>query len=92
MAADERLHLFIEGRVQGVFLREQTREHALRLGLTGFVRNLADGRVEVVAEGPRPVLDELAEWAEQGSPHAAVTRIETSWEEARGEFQNFRIR
>lgn len=69
---------FISGRVQGVWFRESTRRKALELGLTGSATNLADGRVEVLAEGPEAILDELAEWLQDGPPMARVTDVEQS--------------
>lgn len=66
----------VGGRVQGVFYRASTREHALRLGLSGHARNLADGRVEVVAHGAPEVIDALERWLWQGPPAAAVERVE----------------
>ena len=67
---------FISGRVQGVWFRESTRRKALELGLTGSATNLADGRVEVLAEGPDTILDELAEWLQKGSPMARVAEVD----------------
>lgn len=66
----------ISGRVQGVFYRASTREQALRLGLSGHARNLADGRVEVVAEGAPEAIDTLERWLWQGPPAATVERVE----------------
>jgi acylphosphatase len=67
---------FITGRVQGVFFRAGTQEQARRLGLSGYARNLADGRVEVLAVGPMDALDKLAVWLSQGPPHARVDAVE----------------
>jgi len=86
-----RLHLFIRGRVQGVFFRASTQEKARELGVTGFVKNLPDGRVEIVAEGAQPAVDALAQWAESGPPQASVERVERITEEATGEFGEFRV-
>ncbi len=88
----KRVHLFVSGRVQGVFFRAHTRDLARRLGLTGFARNLPDGRVEVVAEGPEEKLKELVEFCRRGPPLAHVTGTEVHWEEPTGEFQDFFIR
>lgn len=63
---------FVTGRVQGVFFRASTRNEALRLGITGYARNLADGRVEVLAAGDGSVLDELERWLRHGPPGARV--------------------
>src|SRR5438309_2102356 len=63
-----RLHMFVSGRVQGVFFRGTVADEARSLGLTGWARNLADGRVEIVAEGKRANLRTLEAWAHQGPP------------------------
>jgi acylphosphatase len=88
----KRVHLFVSGRVQGVFFRAHTRDLAQKLGLSGFVRNLPDGRVEVVAEGPEEKLQELIEFCHRGPPLAHVTRVEIRWEEPTGEFRGFSVR
>lgn len=66
----------IEGRVQGVFFRASTREQARRLGLAGIARNLADGRVEVIAAGEAEAIETLAGWLHHGPPQARVDRVE----------------
>jgi acylphosphatase len=66
----------IEGRVQGVFFRASTREQARRLGLAGVARNLADGRVEVIAAGEADAVEALAGWLHHGPPQARVDRVE----------------
>lgn len=65
----------VSGRVQGVFYRASTREQAAALGLTGWVRNLADGRVELVACGPADVVAELEQWLYQGPRYAQVDQV-----------------
>jgi len=64
----KRVHGYLRGRVQGVWFRSSTREEALRLGLTGWVRNLPDGRVEFVAEGDEAALEDLVAWCRRGGP------------------------
>ena len=66
----------VSGRVQGVFFRDSTRRQALRLGLRGYAVNLPDGRVEVLACGPKEVLDELAAWLNHGPAAARVTDVQ----------------
>jgi len=88
----KRVHLFVSGRVQGVFFRAHTRDLAQKLGLSGFVRNLPDGRVEVVAEGPEEKLQELIQFCHHGPPLAHVTHVEIRWEEPTGEFRGFSVR
>lgn len=69
------VHCIVSGHVQGVFYRASTQAQALRLGLTGWVRNLADGRVELVACGTEQQLKLLHIWLWQGPPHAQVNEI-----------------
>lgn len=66
---------FVSGRVQGVFFRASTRAEALRLGLSGYARNLADGRVEVFAQGDPEALDVLDSWLRVGPPLARVADL-----------------
>jgi len=70
-----RVHLFIEGKVQGVFYRDSTRTKAEELGVNGWVRNLTDGRVEAVFEGPGPKVKEMVAWCRRGPPMAQVTGL-----------------
>jgi acylphosphatase len=84
-----RVSLRIRGRVQGVFYRESARAEALRLGLKGWVRNLADGSVEAVAEGAPQALEAFVNWSHRGPPQARVTDVERADGEARGEFITF---
>ena len=86
------LHLCISGRVQGVFYRASTQREARSLGLLGWVRNLPDGRVELVAEGPRPALEALVRWCASGPPAAEVTDLDAEWGEGGGTFSAFEIR
>lgn len=65
----------VSGRVQGVFFRASTRDEARRLGLSGYARNLADGRVEVLAQGEAAAIEALAHWLEQGPPLARVAEV-----------------
>ncbi|MBN6151390.1 acylphosphatase [Xanthomonas sp. AmX2] len=65
----------VSGRVQGVFFRASTRERAQALGLDGYARNLADGRVEVVAAGEAAALETLAQWLQHGPPAARVVQV-----------------
>jgi len=66
---------FVRGRVQGVFFRASARNEALRLGLTGYAKNLADGRVEAVACGEAPALEEFQRWLQHGPPAARVDEV-----------------
>ena len=87
-----RCHVFVSGMVQGVFFRAFTKENAEKLGLTGFARNLSDGRVEAVIEGEEDKIKELLEILRKGPPGSSVSNIDVKWEEARNEFQRFGIR
>lgn len=82
----------ITGRVQGVFFRVWTRETAMKLGLVGTVRNLMDGSVEAVAEGPLPTLDAFEERLWEGPPASRVEGVERIEAEGRASFQGFEIR
>lgn len=86
-----RAHLVIEGRVQGVWFRESTRRQAELLGLSGWVRNLPDGRVEAVFEGSRSEVESMLTWTEHGPDMAMVTNVEVRFEAPEGT-QGFRVR
>jgi acylphosphatase len=87
-----RLHLIIRGRVQGVGFRFAAYDEAKDLALAGWVRNLASGDVEIVAEGSRENLQMLAAWAHQGPPSARVTGVREEWSDFTREFNEFRVR
>jgi acylphosphatase len=80
-----RVHVFVEGWVQGVSFRYHTVQEAERLGVSGWVRNLQDGRVEAVYEGPRHAVEELVAWTRQGPRWAHVTDVSVFDEEPKGE-------
>jgi acylphosphatase len=86
-----RAHIFVSGRVQGVFFRDHTQRWASSLGLTGWVRNVWDGRVEVLAEGEKEKVEDLISRLRQGPPLARVDNLEVNWEDYTGEFKDFRI-
>ncbi len=87
-----RAHIFVSGRVQGVRFRESTCKKAQKLGVFGWVKNLADGRVEIVSEGDKENVQKLANWAKNGPIFAKVNNIEVFWEEDRGESSSFEIK
>lgn len=87
-----RAHVYVAGRVQGVFFRSEVQDEAVRQGVTGWVRNLRDRRVEAVFEGEREGVERLVEFCRRGPPGARVTKVEVSWEDYKGEFRDFRIR
>lgn len=84
------LHAIIYGIVQGVSFRYYTTRKANEFGLTGWVRNNADGTVEVIAEGTHSMLEQLRTWLHEGSPSAQVERVEASYELASGDFSTFK--
>lgn len=86
-----RVSVIVTGRVQGVFYRATAMQTAQRLGLTGWVRNLPDGGVEAVAEGPRESVRDFVDWCGMGPPSARVDSVDERWGEATGEFQTFRV-
>ncbi len=84
-----RVHVFVSGKVQGVFFRSSTKNMAQVLGLKGWVRNLADGRVEAVFEGEEEAIEKMLEWCKAGPEYAKVTGIEVVAEHYKGEFNEF---
>lgn len=86
-----RVHVLISGYVQGVAFRWNTRHKAQELGLSGWVKNLWDGRVEAVFEGPETAVHEAVAWCRHGERPARVENIEIKYSEATGEFKNFRV-
>ena len=86
-----RVYLRIRGRVQGVYFRQSTRERAIELGLTGWVRNRRDGSVELVAEGDGNSLQALVNWCKIGPAMAKVTEVERLDEGSVGMFGKFDV-
>lgn len=87
-----RAHVYVEGRVQGVFFRDTTRERARMLGVTGWVRNLIDGRVEAVFEGDEKAVRQMVQFSRTGPPRALVTHVDVEYGEYTGSFNTFSIR
>lgn len=85
-----RSRVVVAGRVQGVFFRASCAEQARALGLAGWVRNVADGRVEAVFEGPEQEVDRMVDWCRLGPPHARVDAVEVTDESPIGE-TGFRV-
>jgi acylphosphatase len=88
---DVRRHLWISGRVQGVWYRQSTADEAERLGVRGWVRNLSDGRVEAVAEGSAHAVAALERWCWSGPRGARVVTVEVREEPVEG-LRGFRVR
>lgn len=80
----------ISGRVQGVSFRYYTCRKAIALGLTGWVRNLPDGRVEAIYQGDRPVVEAMSYWLWKGSPQSQVETVETEAQELQT-FKSFEV-
>jgi len=91
MADRTRAHVYVTGRVQGVFYRATTRDEARERGADGWVRNLEDGRVEAVFEGPVETVEAMVEWCHEGSDRAHVETVEAEYGEPEG-LDGFEIR
>ncbi|WP_226010164.1 acylphosphatase [Halomicrobium salinisoli] len=89
--SETRAHVFVSGKVQGVFFRATTRERAEETGVDGWVRNLDDGRVEAVFEGPEGDVEEMIEFCHEGSPQARVDDVEAEYGDLEG-IDGFEVR
>jgi acylphosphatase len=89
--AKQRIHIFIKGKVQGVFFRQTTKVMAEKKNVTGWVKNLHDGRVEAVLEGNDIDVSEVVEWCHEGPVNAVVDDVEIITEQYKGEFSKFDI-
>ncbi len=88
----KRAHVFISGRVQGVFFRGSTQDQAYKLGIHGWVKNRWNGQVEAVFEGDEEAVQKLISWVHHGPPGAVVEDVKIEWEEYSGEFTTFSVR
>jgi acylphosphatase len=86
-----RAHIFVSGRVQGVFFRQKTKQQAKSLGVKGWVKNLDDGRVEAVFEGEEEDVKALVDFCKKGPKGAIVTGFSLNREQFSGEFENLEI-
>ena len=86
-----RARILINGRVQGVFFRREITDLSRRLNITGWVRNLPDGRVEALGEGEKTNLEALVRFCHTGPAGAVVRNVEVEWSDGTGEFRGFRI-
>lgn len=91
MGEPTRAHVFVSGHVQGVFYRASTRDTARDRGVTGWVKNLDDGRVEIVFEGDEEDVETMIEWCQTGSQRARVDNVDVTYEELDG-IEGFTIR
>jgi acylphosphatase len=89
---EKRIHIIVRGRVQGVFFRIHTQDIALKLDLSGWVRNCSDSSVEIVAEGNEKSLKNFEEWCYNGPPSSNIDTVDTKYSDSTGEFDTFRIK
>lgn len=83
--------VIVSGRVQGVFFRSRTRAKAQEIGVTGWIRNLPDGRVETVFEGEKESVEKMINFCKIGPPESLVKDIEVKWETFTGKYRDFMI-
>ncbi len=86
-----RAHVYVSGRVQGVYFRQNTKNQAQKYGVNGWVSNLEDGRVEAVFEGEEEAVKAVVEFCRRGPKGAVVTDFAVNWEAFKGEFEDFDI-
>ncbi len=91
MVKNTRAHVFIKGKVQGVYFRQNLRIVSKRHKVNGWVRNLKDGRVEAVLEGEEINVSEVIEWCHAGPAEAKVDDVKVEYEPYKGEFSNFTV-
>jgi acylphosphatase len=88
----QRARVRVSGQVQGVFFRDSTRQKAEELGLAGWVRNMPDGQVEALFEGPPEKVEEIVSWCKEGPQRASVENVDTDFESAGGDLEGFEVR
>ena len=88
----KRVHVFVTGRVKGVFFRQATKVIAIKNNVTGWVRNLDDGRVEILIEGDDKCIDSVIAWCDCGPANSRVDDIQINNENYLGSFENFCLR
>ncbi|MCE8426531.1 MAG: acylphosphatase [Candidatus Methanoperedens sp.] len=86
-----RIHVIVSGKVQGVFFRNSTKDKAIELDITGWVRNLGDGNVEAVFEGKKEDVDEMVKWCREGPKYAEVKDVKLRVGDFTGGFRGFVI-
>ena len=90
--SQNRVHVLVTGRVQGVFFRQATKVIAIKNNVTGWVRNLDDGRVEILIEGENKSVDSVMAWCNYGPANSRVDNIEVTNEDYSGNFESFEVR
>ena len=88
----QRARVRVSGQVQGVFFRDSTRQKAEELGLAGWVRNMPNGQVEALFEGPPEKVEEIVSWCKEGPQRASVENVDTDFESAGGDLEGFEVR
>ena len=88
----ERAHVYISGSVQGVFFRDSTRQKANELDLNGWVKNMSDGRVEALFEGPADAVQEMLDWCKEGPAQADVEDVDAEHEQPMEDLKGFEVR
>ena len=88
----KRARIYVSGLVQGVFYRANAQKEAQRLKVSGYARNLLDGRVEAVIEGEDLCVNKMIQWCEVGPKYARVDKVEVITEQYKGEFTDFSIK
>jgi len=88
----KRARIIVHGIVQGVFFRANTVKAARDLGLKGYAKNMPDGTVEIVAEGPKDKIDELIEFCKKGPEAAEISKVNTKFEKPKNEFGGFEVK
>jgi acylphosphatase len=91
MVTNIRVRLIIKGRVQGVWFRDSTRKEALKLGVSGWVKNRPDGHVEALLEGPGDRVKQLIAWCHHGPSHAGVSGVDETPEAWQGTYDSFDV-
>ena len=92
MQIKTRAHIVVSGRVQGVFFRAGALQKARELGVTGWIHNTIDGKVESICEGEKELVDQFVQWCREGTQFASVESCEATYGEYQGEFDDFEIR
>ena len=87
-----RAHIFVSGRVQGVFFRVETRHEATKRNVAGWVRNTHDGKVEAIFEGQKEAVEKMINFCRKGPAGARVVDVTVQWEQYNREFRDFQIR
>ena len=87
----KQVHIIVSGKVQGVFFRAYIEAKAQELGICGRIKNLQDGSVDIIAEGPKDCITKLIEWCYKGPPAAHVENVKVDWDIALAKFSSFRI-